>query len=139
MSLKVNWSDRLENLAEGLFDQWESVESRNPFSRVCIVVDDMATRNWLQHYFLFRRKSGKRKILANIEFKPLPEFVNDWLAAQVHGTDAEERRPSDHPYAKNVMAWRIDSILRRQDLDDRLDVLKSYIGTDEKTMATKGV
>lgn len=137
MSLKVNWSDRLEDLAEGLFDQWESAESRNPFSRVCIVVDDMATRNWLQHYFLFRRKGGKRKILANIEFKPLPEFVNDWLAAQVHGTDAAERRPSDHPYAKNVMAWRIDSILRRQDLDARLDVLKSYIGTDEKTMARR--
>ncbi len=37
------------------------------------------------------------------------------------------------------MAWRIDSILRRQDLDTRLDVLKSYIGLDEKTMATKGV
>ena len=75
MSLKVNWSDRLEDLAEGLFGQWESAASSNPFSRVCIVVDDMATRNWLQHYFLFRRKGGKRKILANIEFKPLPEFV----------------------------------------------------------------
>ena len=57
----------------------------------------------------------------------------------VKQTHSYARSLSDHPYAKNIIAWRIDSILRRQDLDTRLDVLKSYIGLDEKTMATKGV
>ena len=78
---RVFWSDRLECLADGLFGAWESAPARDPFSRMCIVVGDASTRNWLQDHFLLRREPGRRRILANIDFKPLPELVNDWLAA----------------------------------------------------------
>ena len=110
MSLKVHWSDRLEALSDRLFRDWEETPPRDPFSRVCIVVGDMATRSWLQGRFLFGRARGGRRILANIDFKPLPEFVNDWLAA-VCGNEGGRRDPSAHPYAKNVLAWRIDRLL----------------------------
>lgn len=30
-------------------------------------------------------------MLANIDFVPVSEFVNDWLAAVVHGVRAEDR------------------------------------------------
>ena len=81
MSLKVLWSDRLDVLAEQLFKERAETPVRDPFSRICIVVGDMATRNWLKSYFLIRRRAGNRRIFANMDFKPLPEFVNDWLAA----------------------------------------------------------
>ena len=55
MSLKIYWSDRLEALAEKLFTDCEQRPSADPFARTCIVVGDMATRNWLQDYFLCRR------------------------------------------------------------------------------------
>ena len=128
MSMKVFWSDRLEKLAEGLFCQWDAVSSQNPFSRICIVVGDMATRNWLRHYFLFQRKEGSRKILANVDFKPIAEFANDWLAAQTHEDGAVKgRTPADHPYAKGVLTWRIDALLRTHADDPELKVLASYV------------
>ena len=76
MSLKIYWSDRLEHLAEGLFGCWEAGTGKYPFARTCIVVGDMATRDWLQRYFLLNRKPGSRRILANIDFKPISEFDN---------------------------------------------------------------
>ena len=113
MTPDVFWSDRLELLAEGLFRKWEEVPMRDPFSRMCVVVGDMSTRNWLQSYFLLHRRPGCRRILANIDFKPLPELVNDWLAAMC-GKSGERRNPSEHPYSKNVLAWRINAILKDQ-------------------------
>lgn len=126
MSLKVLWSDRLEVLADRLFREWEESPVRDPFSRVCIVVGDMATRNWLQSYFLLHRKPGNRRILANIDFKPLPEFVNDWLAAMC-GKDGSHRNPTEHPYAKNVLAWRINAILKDQTENPELAVPQAYV------------
>jgi len=120
MSLNVNWSDRLEALAEQLFEGWEKRSAGDPFAKTAIVVGDMATRNWLQDYFLFRRENTRtRKILANIDFVPLAEFVNDWLAAQTH-KDARKRNANEHPYAKNVLAWRISALLSAGDGDPRL-------------------
>lgn len=126
MSLNVCWSDRLEALAESLFSGWESTPARDPFARVCIVVGDMSTRNWLQDYFLLHRRPGARRILANIDFKPLPELVNDWLAAMC-GKDGERRNPSEHPYAKNVLAWRINAILKDQARNPDLAVPLAYV------------
>ena len=138
MSLKVNWSDRLENLAEGLFGQWESAALRNPFSRVCIIVGDMATRNWLQHYFLFQRKGGTRKILANVDFKPIAEFANDWLAAQTQEEGVVKRRnPSDHPYAKGVLTWRINALLQAHADNPELRVLTSYVKGRDARVETR--
>ena len=126
MSLKVCWGDRLELLAEQLFKEWEENPVRDPFARTCIVVGDMATRNWLQSYFLLHRRSGARRILANIDFKPLPEFVNDWLAAMC-GKGDQRRNPSEHPYAKNVLAWRINAILKDQTRNPDLATPQAYV------------
>ena len=90
--LRVFWSDRLEELADRLFAAWEGRAParpdsatrdgkplRDPFSRICVVVGDLSTRNWMQRHFLLHRKPGTRRILANIDFKPLAEFVREEL------------------------------------------------------------
>ena len=102
--LRVYWSDHLERLADQLFAEWEGMSIQDPFARICVVVGDFSTRSWLQRYFLLNRKPGARRILANIDFKPLAEFVNDWLALQTHGSNGEHRRPAEHPYSKGVLA-----------------------------------
>ncbi|MGN0852172.1 MAG: exodeoxyribonuclease V subunit gamma [Kiritimatiellia bacterium] len=124
--LDVFWSDRLELLAEGLFACWEEGTSDDPFARICIVVGDMSTRDWLKRHFLLRHRPGKRRILANVDFKPLAEFVNDWLAAMTGG-DGKRRNPGEHPYSRGVMAWRIDAILRVHADDPDLAVLANYV------------
>ena len=101
-ALRVYWSDRLEELADRLFAEWERMPVKDPFSRICVVVGDLSTRNWLQRHFLLHRKPGVRRVLANIDFNPLAEFVNDWLAAETHGKDGAHRRPAEHPYSKGV-------------------------------------
>ena len=127
MSLKVYWSDRLEELAERLFAEWEGTPVRDPFARTCVVVSDLSTRNWLQRYFLLHRKPGARRILANVDFTPLVEFVNDWLAAETHGKDGAHRRPAEHPYSKGVLAWRIDAILKAEAQNPDLAVPLAYV------------
>ena len=129
MSLKINWSDRLEALAEKLFSEWEQRPVSDPFAKTCIVVGDMATRNWLQDYFLCRRTDRERKILANIDFTPLPEFVNDWLAAQTHKDDGP-RKAANHPYSRNVLAWRINAILESEN-DERLLPLYDFVNSGD--------
>ena len=129
MSLKINWSDRLEALAEKLFSEWEQRPVSDPFAKTCIVVGDMATRNWLQDYFLCRRTDRERKILANFDFTPLPEFVNDWLAAQTHKDDGP-RKAANHPYSRNVLAWRINAILESEN-DERLQPLYDFVNSGD--------
>lgn len=126
-SINVYWSDRLEALADKMFDECDQISNRDPFEKKCILVGDMATRNWLQAYFLLKKKPGVNRILANFDFKPLPEFINDWLAAFTHGTDSSSRRPSEHPYAKNILSWRIDAILKVCCDEQDFAFLKSYI------------
>lgn len=132
MSLRVFWSDRLETMADKMLDEWiDRPVGGNPFERTCVAVGDMATRNWLKDWFLLHREHGQRRILANIDFKPLPELVNDWLSAEVKGKGGH-RKPSEHPYAKGVLAWRIDAILKALDPmrnGDRVFApLMSYVG-----------
>lgn len=125
--LRVYWSDRLEELADRMFAAWEGSPARDPFARTCVVVGDLSTRNWLQQRFLLHRKQGKRRILANIDFKPIAEFVNDWLVAQTRGSDGLHRRPAEHPYSKGVLAWRIDAVLKAEADNPDLAVLQKYI------------
>ncbi|MGN0887220.1 MAG: exodeoxyribonuclease V subunit gamma [Candidatus Spyradenecus sp.] len=122
----VFWSDRLEVLAEGLYWQWARCTQGDPFAQFCVVVGDLATRNWLQHYFLMHRPLGQRRILANIRFVPIAEFVNDWLAAQVHQTRGV-RKAAEHPYAKGVLTWRIEAILRDHGGEACFAPLQSYL------------
>ena len=125
--LRVFWSDRLEMLADRMFAEWEMMPVRDPFASMCVVVGDISTRNWLQRRFLLHRKPGVRRILANIDFKPLAEFVNDWLAAQTYASDGAHRRPAEHPCSKGVLAWRIDSVLKAAADNPDLAVLQKYI------------
>ena len=125
--MEVFWSDRLELLADGLFKRWDESPG-DPFARTCVVVGDMATRNWLRDYFLLHRRGGRRRVLANIDFKPLAEFANDWLAAMTHARNGEPRRAKEHPYSQNVLAWRIDAILRDCRGDPEFKVLDAYVG-----------
>lgn len=128
MSLRVFWSDRLETMADKMLDEWASRPSGDPFARTCVAVGDMATRNWIKDRFLLHRAPGVRRVLANVDFKPLPELANDWLAAAVHGREvAEGRNPAEHPFSKGVMAWRIDAILREEADDPAFKVLADYI------------
>ena len=135
--LRVYWSDRLEKLADRLFSEWEGTPVRDPFARTCVVVSDLSTRNWLQRHFLLRRKPGARRILANIDFKPLAEFVNDWLVAETHGSDGAHRRPAEHPYSKGVLAWRINAILKAETDNPDLAVLQTYIAHANSRVADR--
>ena len=112
--LRVYWSDRLEMLADRMFAEWEMMPVRDPFARMCVVVGDISTRNWLQRRFLLHRKPGVRRILANIDFKPIAEFVNDWLAAQTHGSDGAHRRPDEHPCSKGCSPGASTPFSRRR-------------------------
>ena len=136
-TLKVFWSDWLEALAERLFVEWENMPDKDPFSRICVVVGDLATRNWLQGYFLLRRRPGARRIFANIDFKPLAEFVNDWLAFETHGKDGAHRRPAEHPYAKGVLAWRIDAILKAEAGNPDLAIPLAYVARANSQVVDK--
>ena len=135
--MKVYWSDHLERMADRMFGEWEVSSVADPFSRICVVVGDLATRNWLQQYFLLHRRPGPRRILANIDFKPLAEFVNDWLAAETHGNDGAHRRPAEHPYAKGVLAWRIDAILKAEAHNPDLAVPQSYVARADSQVADR--
>ena len=73
MSLRVFWSDRLEVLADKMLDEWIARQPQDPFERICVAVGDMATRNWLKDWFLLHREHGRRRILANIDFKTRTE------------------------------------------------------------------
>ena len=129
MSMKVYWSDSLEQLADRLFKEWG--KEKNPFVRTCIVVRDMATRDWLKTHYLLERKC--RQVLMNLEFVPLEELVNNWLFAKTHNEPLDTRDPQSHPYAKPVLSWRIYRILSDEEkLVGELAPLKEYIGSDEK-------
>ena len=135
--MRVYWSDRLEELADRLFAEWEAAPVRDPFARTCVVVGDLSTRNWLQRHFLLHRKPGARRILANVDFKPLAEFVNDWLEAETHGIGGAHRRPAEHPYSKGVLAWRIGAVLKAEAGNPELAVLQAYIAHASSRVADR--
>ncbi|MBP5674427.1 MAG: exodeoxyribonuclease V subunit gamma [Victivallales bacterium] len=129
MSISVKWSDQLELLADGLFKTWRS--QRSVFRKVCVVVHDMGTRDWLKNYYLMN--GNDRRVLMNMDFIPLPEFVNNWLFAKTHDEALDSRKPNEHPYAKPIMTWRIYRILSdKAPLPAELLPLLEYIGNDEK-------
>ncbi len=130
MSISIKWSASLESLADGLLRAWEDAASsaHEPFGKTCIVVNNIATANWLKQYYLVDRKI--RRVMLGLDFVALPEFANDWLAAQVHGIAPRERKASLHPYSKEVMAWRIYRRLDKAEEGDGLEILRSYVGTE---------
>ncbi len=130
--LRVYWSDRIEALAERLFAS--RGRSGDPFARTCVVVGDPASRDYLQSFFV--TGAGGCGVLANVDFIPIAEFVNDWLAAQC-GRARGLRRAADHPYARDVMAWRIFALLERNAGDPAFSELTSYVEADRGGVARR--
>ena len=127
--MKVYWSDSLEKLADGFFKAW--LHERNVFRKTCVAVHDMATRDWLKSHYLMN--SGLRQVLINVEFLPLPEFINNWLFTKTHDEPLSKRSAKDHPYAQPVLSWRIYRILSdEQSLGPEMKPLLEYIGNDEQ-------
>ena len=137
MSVKLNWGIRLEALADALIDQWIELSQKEakPFGKVCIVVSDKASENWLKQYMLMDRKLSR--IMMNVEFAMLPQFINDWLSAQVKGVSPRERCAVLHPYSKEVLAWRIYRILSIAQEGGELDKLLVYLNRDRKNLARR--
>ncbi len=73
--------------------------------------------------------SGKKNSssLANWDFPNIHPFVNDWMAKIVHHIPLGQRNPAQHPYAKEVLLWRIWNQLQRTDEPD-YQLLYAYIG-----------
>lgn len=132
--VQVYWSDRIEALAERLFAL--RGKSGDPFARTCVVVGDPASRDYLQSFFIAGKAADGRGVLANVDFIPIAEFVNDWLAAQC-GRTRGMRRASEHPYARDVMAWRIFALLERNSGDPAFSELTSYVDADDGSRARR--
>ena len=137
MSMKVNWSPRLEELADGLLEQWVELSKReaSPFGKICVVVNDKASENWLKQYALLVKKMPR--VMMNVDFVMLSEFINDWLEAQVHGVAPRERKAAMHPYSQEVLTWRIYRILSAAKEGGELDTLLAYLKKDEKNIAKR--
>ncbi|MBR6372511.1 MAG: exodeoxyribonuclease V subunit gamma [Victivallales bacterium] len=135
--MKVNWSPRLEELADGLLEQWVELSKReaSPFGKICVVVNDKASENWLKQYALLVKKMPR--VMMNVDFVMLSEFINDWLEAQVHGVAPRERKAAMHPYSQEVLTWRIYRILSAAKEGGELDTLLAYLKKDEKNIAKR--
>ena len=109
---RVVWGGRLEDLASGLLSSLQETwrQGADPFAKVCIVVNDHAAENWLKEYLLLELLAPQ--VFMNITFVTLPELLNDWLGAQVHGQSPRERHAAQHPYGREILAWRIYGLLQ---------------------------
>jgi len=116
--LEVTWGNRLERLAEAMFDdlQGPSAVVHSPAAvferRDVIVVPNRLVQHWLLHRFLYRAEDAPvPRILADVDFPLLNMFVNDWLGRMDQpGTDV--RDPAAHPFSVPAMRWRIFGLLR---------------------------
>lgn len=130
--LNVRWGDKLESLARALFDG--AAKGTDPFVPECVVVGSPVMKGWLKQHFLFERRAEQR-VLANWEFVPLFQFVNDWLARMEGETD-EPREPALHPYSKECLRWRIYRLLESEETAG-LETLRRYVGDDAKSKARR--
>ncbi len=115
--LDVKWGNRLERLAEAMFDDLQGPAEvvHSPAAvferRDVIVVPNRLVQHWLLHRFLYRdADAALPRILADVEFPLLNMFVNDWLARMDQPGDAG-RDPAAHPFSVPAMRWRLFSLL----------------------------
>ncbi|MBQ7650830.1 MAG: exodeoxyribonuclease V subunit gamma, partial [Victivallales bacterium] len=136
-NISVNWSPDIKALADTLLRKWKRVRSKeaDPFAKTCIVVNDAFTEKWLKDYYLLERRIPQ--IMMDLEFVRLPEFVNDWLFATIHQKTPRGRSANQHPYSKNVMAWRIYNILKNADPDGEFKELLNYVDKNKGKCAEK--
>lgn len=130
--LNIYWSDCFEELASVMF---ANTKPRNhPFESECTVVGSPVMAGWLKQFFLYDipKTEKPQQVLACWDVQMLHPFVNDWLAKAATGTAIGTRVPSEHPYAKEVLQWRIWQTIGRQDLPADFQTLINYIGNDPK-------
>lgn len=130
--LTVRWGDRLEGLADDLFDS--AAAQGDPFVPECVVVGSPVIKGWLKQHFLFDRPASRQRVLAGWDFVPLHQFVNDWLARAAGLTGP--RQPLLHPYSPECLRWRIYRLLERGDLP-HLDLLQAYTGRQGEASARR--
>lgn len=111
----VHWGNRLEQLAEGMFNQLFEGAWPDPLMPRCIVTSTPAMQAWLRNYFVYEWSGRRGRVLANCEFALLFPFVNDWmdrlLVSRPPGTKASRREPRHHPYALSCLQWRLYRLL----------------------------
>ncbi len=129
--LEVNWSNRLEKLADNMFDSLFG-NTRDPMIPVCIVTNGPVMRTWLRHHFIFNwSKQNRNRILANCDFQYLLPFINDWMyiLLNTEGKQNKKRNPRNHPYSTENMQWRIYKLLAAGKLNtDDFKEIQSYLG-----------
>ena len=68
MNITVKWSSDLSAMAEDLWKCWQAVNNQakdDPFKKIAVVINDVATGKWLKEYFLLERKIPQ--IMMNLE------------------------------------------------------------------------
>lgn len=128
----VIWSDKLENLADSLFDKLDLFPLSSPLHQECIVINSPVLGAWLKQYFLYeRRGKGRQRVLANWDVQYLYPFINDWLFRMTHAV-REQRNAEYHPYSKDCLQWRIYQLLPILDKTDAVyKPLFHYIGIEQ--------
>lgn len=129
--MDVRWGDRFDALADDMFCAWEKeTRAGDPLARRCVVTDGQLRAEWLRRHWLLNRRGPSCRVLANVDFVQLYPFVNDVLEAAL-GKDPSQRRPTAHPWSRELLTWRIDYVLRKETA--RFPSLADYVGTNPKT------
>lgn len=129
----VHWGNRLEPLAEQLFDRLYAETWKHPLQPRCIVTNSPVMQAWLRHYFVFGWSGRGGRVLANCEFPLLYPFVNDWmdrlLTPDADADTPDTRIPRLHPYAVGSLQWRIYRLLEDGLADgDGFEPVRAYLG-----------
>lgn len=134
-SLKINWGNKLEKLADSMFDSLYGQNWEDPMLPRCIVTNSPVMQAWLRHYFVFEwsPRQEKSRVLANCEFHQFYQFVNDWMDKLLGGYDnvaGRRRDAGSHPYAVINLQWRIYNLLGSDQLDcEVFKDINSYLGS----------
>ena len=131
----VHWGNRLERLAEGLFDNLYGGEWPEPMTPRCIVTNSPMMQAWLRHYFVYEWPGRYGRVLANCDFHLLYPFINDWmdrlLGSHKPGVASSRREARHHPYAISCLQWRIYRLLEDGLAEaDGFQPIRAYLGND---------
>lgn len=127
--MNVYQSDRLEDLADRMLENWAEATSADPLARTCIVVGNRIRGNWIKHRFLTEAARPGRTVLSNLDVRELDAFVQDWLfAALDDDPNRRHRTASAHGFTKFALTWRVEYLLKEH-LDNvpELAPLRPYV------------
>lgn len=130
--ITVKWGNRLESMADALFELLAENPLGDPLMKECVVLNSPTMESWLKHHFVYeRRGKGRQRVLANWDVQYLYVFINDWLFRMSHAA-GEKREPKYHPYSKDCLRWRSNRLLGSGLLKkDIFAPLKNYLAQDQ--------